>query len=267
MSRRKKVTFTGAKIGTLDIETSPIIAYTWGLFKQNIGLSQIIKDWSVLSYCFKPLGSDAIEYADVSEQDDPYNDSDLMRAIWKVLDENDIIIVQNGVKFDLRKINARFLVLGLPPPSPYKLVDTMLEARKVAAMTSNKLEWLSAVLTDVPKDKHKEFPGFELWVECLKKNPRAWAVMRKYNPRDVVATEKVYLKLRPFIVGHPNVGNYDDNEERVCPKCGSHKLQQRGFSVTQTGKYARFQCTSCGGWSRSRYTLNTKGKRHALLSN
>jgi hypothetical protein len=82
-----------------------------------------------------------------------------------------------------------------------------------------------------------------------------------------VATEKVYLKLRPYIVGHPNVGNYDDNEERVCPKCGSHKVQQRGFSVTQAGKYARYQCTSCGGWSRSRYTLNTKGKRHALLSN
>lgn len=257
----------GPKIITLDIETAPIIAYVWGLWKQNIGLPQIIKDWSVLSWCAKTLGQREVRYLDVSDQADPYDDEAIMHALWHELDEADIIIVQNGVKFDLRKINARFLVMGLPPPSPYKVVDTMLEARKLAAMTSNKLEWLASVLTDVAKDKHHEFPGFELWTECLKGNPKAWAVMRKYNPKDVIATEKVYLNLRPYIVGHPNIAAYDNDESVRCPKCGSSDLKHRGYSVTQTGQYRRLLCGGCGGWSRSRYTINTKGKRHSLLSN
>ena len=265
---KKKATIPrGPVIITLDIETSPIIAYTWGLWKQNIGLNQIIRDWTVLSYCAKTLGQRSVRYLDTADKDDPYDDADIMLALWHELDRADIIIVQNGVKFDLRKINARFLQMGLPPPSPYKLIDTMLEARKVAAFTSNKLEWLATVLTEVRKDKHHQFPGFELWTECLKKNPKAWAVMRKYNPKDVIATEKVYLRLRPYIVGHPNVAVYNDSEKVQCPKCGSTKVHKRGNTSTQTGEYHRYRCTSCMGWSRSRYVINTKGKRQALLSN
>lgn len=261
------MTMTLPKIITLDIETSPIQAYTWGLWKQNIGLNQIIRDWSILSYAAKTMGERHVRYMDTGDMPDPYDDSLVLVGLWAELDEADIVIVQNGIKFDLRKINARFLARGMRPPSPYKVVDTMLEARKVAALTSNKLEWLAAVLTTERKDKHHEFPGFELWTECLKGNPRAWAVMRKYNPKDVIATEKVYLKLRPYIAGHPNIAAYDDDEHMRCPKCGSKHLNRRGFALTQTGQYPRYQCRSCGGWARGRYTTNTKGKRASLLSN
>ncbi len=258
---------TAPKIVTLDIETSPIVAYVWGLFKQFVGLNQIIEDWSILSFCAKYLGSDKVLYYDVSKQRNLRDDARLMRKLHRILDDADIVVVQNGKKFDLRKINARFLTHGMLPPSPYKVVDTMLEARKVAAMTSNKLEWLAKVLTDSEKDKHTEFPGFDLWAECMKRNPRAWQAMRDYNPQDVIATEEVYLKLRPYIEGHPNVAVFDDSEVIRCPACGSHEVDKRGFSYTQTGKYQRYQCSGCGKWSRSRYTLNTKGKRHSLLSN
>jgi len=265
---KKKATIpTGPKIITLDIETSPIIAYVWGLFKQHVGLPQIIKDWSVLSWCAKTLGDPEIRYQDVEGQDDLYDDEVIMLTLWHELDEADIIIVQNGIKFDLRKINARFLTMGLPPPSPYKVIDTMLETRKVAAMTSNKLAWLTEKLTTVSKDKHTEFPGFELWTECLKGNPKAWASMRKYNPDDVIGTEELYLRIRPYIVGHPNVANYDDIETERCPRCGSSSLVKKGFARTQTGEYQRYHCGGCGGWSRGRYVINTKGKRRSLLSN
>lgn len=251
---------------TLDIETSPIQAFTWGIWQQNIGLGQIIRDWSILSFTAKTLGQKAIRYADVSEQEDLYDDSALMTLIWEELDNADIVVTQNGKRFDHRKINARFLTLGMPPPSPFKMIDTKVEAAKLAMFTSNKLEWLAQVLTDEPKDKHKEFPGFELWRECLAGNPKAWAAMRKYNPRDVVATEKLYLRLRPWIENHPNVANFTDGDKLACPKCGSEHLHKRGYARTQVGLYHRYQCGSCGGWSRSRYTINSKEKRLALLS-
>lgn len=260
---------TNPRIVTLDIETSPIVAYVWSLWKQNVGLNQIVEDWSILSFCYKWIDEKRVHYKDCRGQADKVRDDHhLLLALHKVLDEADIIVAQNGKKFDMRKINARFLIAGLPPPSPYKVVDTMLEARAIAAFTSNRLEWLSAVLTDEPKSKHDKFPGFVLWTECLADNLAAWKEMEKYNIVDVRATEKLYLKLRPYIQGHPNIGNYRDDDEKVsCPKCGSHKVQKRGKARTQTGVYDRYQCTDCGGWSRSRYTLNTKGKRLSLLSN
>lgn len=256
---------TGPKIVTLDIETFPNLVYTWGLWKQNIGVNQIVRDWSLASMCWKWYGEKTTHYIDCEK--DPADDTEVVMAAWKVLDEADIVIGQNSKHFDIRKLMARFIELGLKPPSPFKQIDTKVEAAKVAMFTSNRLEWLAAHLTDVPKDKHKDFPGFELWSECLKGNPKAWAAMRKYNPRDVIATERVYERLRPYIEGHPNIAVHDDDETTRCPRCNSTRLQQRGYATTQVGRYPRFQCMNCGGWSRGRYTTNTKGKRQSLLAN
>lgn len=255
----------GPRIVTLDIETFPNLVFTWGLWQQNIGVNQIVRDWSVASICWKWLGQRPTHYVDTEAN--PTDDSAVIKQAWQVLDEADIVIGQNSKHFDIRKLNARFIELDLPPPSPYKQIDTKVEAARLAMFTSNRLEWLSVHLTDVPKDKHKDFPGFELWSECLKGNPKAWAAMRKYNPRDVVATEALYLRLRPYIVGHPSVSVFADDGEPRCPKCGSTKLQRRGTYRTQVGVYPRFHCQSCGGWSKGRFDENSKEQRRVLLSN
>jgi hypothetical protein len=257
---------------TLDIETAPITAYVWGLFKQFVGLDQILEDWSILSVTWKWLDEPDCHYVDTYEGGKAKNirdDSKLLQKLWQVLDKADIVVTQNGIQFDIKKINARFIQAGMKPPSPFRQVDTKVEAVKIARFTSNKLAWLAKVLNGSAKDKHTDFPGFELWAECLKRNPKAWAAMKKYNPIDVIETEQAYLKLRPWIVGHPNVGNFLALDEPSCPKCGSTELQHRGWARTQTGLYRRYQCKVdiCGGWARSRYTLNTIGERKALLSN
>ena len=41
------------RILLLDIETSPMSAYVWGLFDQNIGLNQMIDTSKVLCYTAK----------------------------------------------------------------------------------------------------------------------------------------------------------------------------------------------------------------------
>ncbi len=258
---------SGPKIIVLDIETSPIIAYVWGLYKVFVSPNQIVRDWAILSYCAKTLGDKKVRYMDNAKKERYDDDADLMHGIWKELDEADIVVTQNGIRFDIKKINARFLVHGLPPPRPYKVIDTMVEAKKIAALTSNKLEWLARVLAGGKKDTHADFPGFELWLQCMAGNKKAWASMRRYNPQDVIETEAVYLKLRPYIIGHPNVAAYDDGEDTRCPKCNSATMRPRGYALTQTGKYKRYQCGDCHGWARGRYTENSKEKRQSLLSN
>ena len=259
---------TGPRIGTLDIETSAIEAYVWSLFKVNIGLNQIIKEWSVMSYCYKDLGKRKIIYDDTSQEADPRDDRRLMQGLHDLLSTVDIIIAQNGKAFDLKKINARFIELGMLPVAPIKVIDTMLVAKDVAKFTSNRLAWLSEHLTDTPKDEHKEFPGMELWKECLKGNPKAWRVMKKYNCIDVPATEKLYLRLRPYMIGHPNIAAYYDDEHTRCPRCASVNMRPlEKKALTQTGEYTRYQCADCGGFARSRYTQNSKAKRQSLLAN
>ena len=259
----------GPKIGTIDIETAPLESNTWGLFDQTVGLNQILTEWSILSFCFKPLNGSKkdIVYFDTSDKDDPRDDYELCGKLWEILHEYDFLVAQNGKRFDLRKIKARLIMHGFPPPSPVKVLDTMLMARQVAAFTSNKLEWLAEWLTDSRKSSHGKFPGFSLWVECLNKNPAAWREMKKYNIPDVLTCEKVYLRLRPWITGHPNIVVYNDDDTVACPVCGSHNVKADGFSYTSTSKYQRYNCGGCGAWSRSRFTLNTLSKRKALLTN
>ncbi len=256
----------GPRIVTLDIETAPLSSYHWGLYDQNIGLNQIEVEWSILSFSAKWLGNPRIEYADTSSGN-VRDDKKLLKRLWEILDQADIVVAQNGLAFDIKKINSRLLMHGYAPYAPIKVIDTMLVAKKHFAFTSNKLEWLSTHLTDAKKSTHKQFAGFELWSECLKGNPKAWREMKKYNCLDTLATEQLYLKLRPWIEGHPNVAAYGPDIQTACPKCGSTKVQSRGKAVTQTGEYTRMQCQACGGWSRTRFVTNTAVKRKSLLSN
>jgi RNase_H superfamily/InsA N-terminal domain len=254
----------GPRIITGDIETSPLDSYTWGLFDQNVGLNQIKGEWRILSYCVKPLGG-KLKYKDNRNASNPLDDSELLEDLWKILDEYDFLIAQNGKRFDLRKIRARLILEGFKPHSPIQVIDTMLMARQVAAFTSNKLEWLAQYLSAVPKSKHKEFPGFELWAECLKGNPKAWRAMRKYNIPDVIACEEVYLKLRPWVTSHPNLAAFVHKDEMLCPRCLSTDVVRKGYRYTNAGKYPRYRCNSCGGWAHGRYTENTLAKRKSLL--
>lgn len=235
----------------LDIETSPILAYVWRLWDQNIALNQIDTDWHVLSWSAKWLHQKKTLYQDQRNARNIEDDSKILKALWKLLDEADIVIAQNGKAFDQKKLNARFITHGMQPPSSYKLVDTLLIARKHFGFTSNKLEYLAKALgTPHKKMMQRKFSGFELWRACLQGNIAAWREMEKYNRMDVTVLEEVYKKLIPW----DNAINFDvytDGEYHVC-SCGSTDFRKRGFFYTSTAKYQRYKCTKCGAETRDR---------------
>lgn len=253
-----------ARILILDIETSPNIAYVWRFFKENIGAKQVLENTKMLSFAAKWLGDDKVYYQDVQYGDE----KQMLTILFELLDEADIVVAHNGDKFDLPHIQGRGLVLGLKPPAPYKTVDTVKVARYEFNFPSNSLEYLATVL-DLrnKKDGHKKFPGFELWVGVLANDPAAWEEMREYNIQDILVLEELYLKMRPWMKRHPNVGVYDDGEKPVCPKCGSDHIHFRGFAHTNVGRYHRFQCNDCGGWGRTRLSVYPNELRKNLVVN
>jgi len=239
-----------ARILILDIETSPNIAYVWGAWKQNIRGQAWLKKWEIMSFAAKWLGEDDIIY-----RENRYGDErDLLECLFKLLDEADFVVAHNGQKFDLPRIAGRGITHGFSPPSPYRILDTLLVARREFGFVSNTLADLCKELGLTLKGGHKKFPGFELWVECLKGNPEAWKEMRDYNILDIVTLEELYLRLRPWFRNHPNVNRPDPEDDTVrCAKCGSHHIKYRGYYWTAAGLcYRRFRCSDCGGWGRLR---------------
>lgn len=241
------------KVNTLiyDIETSPIIGYTWSIWQTNV--IEVLHDWQVLSVAWKWFGDKKTQ---VLGQDDfpdykpgVNNDFNVIKKIHELFDKADIVVAHNGDKFDQRKVTARMIVHGLTPPSPYKQVDTKKVAQRYANFTSNSLDFLTKRLdTD---NKKGDAGGFKTWTGCLAGDSSSWALMKKYNKQDITSLEDLYIRLRPWMTNHPNMGRLQ-NKETVCPKCGSSNLQSRGYRSTNSYRYRRFQCLACGGWCSER---------------
>jgi len=254
------------KILLLDIETAPHLGYMWGLFKQNVGLNQVKKTGYIMSWAAKWMGNKKVYYADTKHGNEGAERGMLLK-LQPLLEEADIVIGHNGDGFDMKWIRGRFLYHRLPIIPPMKQIDTLKIAKGQFRLMSNKLEHIADLLGVAPKEQHKAFPGFELWAECIQGNGAAWKEMKSYNKQDVITLEAVYIEMLPWAKAHPNIGNFIADGEMRCTKCGSADLHKRGFAYTNVGKFQRYQCQDCGGWSRDRTSIHNKGQRGALLMN
>jgi DNA polymerase elongation subunit (family B) len=232
------------KLLTLDLETSPNVAHVWSLWKQNVGLNQLMSSGQVISFAAKWHDDKKVLF-----QSDFHNGHDVMiQAAHDLISEADAVIHYNGNSFDMPWLNTEFLLAGKPPPRPYKNIDLLLAVRKKFRFVSNKLDYVTQALGLEGKVHHE---GHTLWVKCMANDPKAWAMMRKYNMMDVVQTEKAFDILRPWVDGLPNPALYNESDEQTCERCGGHEFRKQGFAYTQLGAYQQWQCNGCKSWSRS----------------
>ena len=256
---------TSAKVLILDIETAPISAYVWGIWNQNVGTHQIKSDWFCLTWAAKWLFEDKVYSAKLKPDEvNQQNDKRIIQGIWKLLNEADIVIAHNAVKFDIPRLNSRFIINDLCPPLPYQIIDTLTHIRRQFGFTSNKLDYVNKLLN---LERKKE-TSFELWDNCMKGDRKALKEMEDYNVQDVRILEETYLQIRPWIKPHPNMGLFilDETEHR-CPSCGSNELEAQGKCYnTSANIYELFRCGNCSSISRKRLGSATiKQKRHLLI--
>lgn len=245
-----------SRVMIFDIETSPITAHVWGLKDQNISLNQIVKDWDVMAWGAKWLGTSprALLYDD---RRDDKTDERIVRGMWTLLEEADIVITQNGKSFDSKRLNARFIHYGLRPPRPYKHIDTYLLVKAAADFTSNKLEYLTDKLCKKYKKlSHSKFPGMSLWTECLKGNKLAWDEMKKYNIHDVLSTEELYNVVKAW--GPKNMPRLHFDALK-CSICG-YRVWLKGTELRGKTLIQKVQCQSptCGKWGTEALPKETK---------
>lgn len=232
------------KILLFDIETMANLGYIWGKYEQNV--IDFEREWFILCFAYKWYGqkkTTAVALPDFQEYSiNKENDIEVVKVLWKLFDEADVIMTHNGDAFDIKKVNARFAYHGMTPPSPYKTIDTKKVAKRYFNFNSNKLDDLGRYLGVGRKLVHT---GWDLWKRCYDGDMKAWSKMIAYNKQDVILMENVYNIFKPYIANHPS---YQAYKKESCPNCGSHHSTSRGYEKRVTCEVQRLHCEDCGKW-------------------
>lgn len=242
-----------AKVKTLflDIETAPNIVASWSLFPDSISHDAVLQEWYIICACWKWAGEKKVYAAKTYDN----NDISVVSQIADAIEQADEVVAHNGKKFDCKKLQARALLNGRRPIAFPTIVDTLTQARKHFALTSNRLDAICKSL-GIPA---KTGTTFNLWMDALKGQKKAVDEMTAYCKNDVVILENVYNELKPFMdtgVNRALLNNSSSN----CPSCGGDSITKHGTRTTRTAVYQRFLCSGCGSTFRGPERINESTK-------
>lgn len=250
------------RILLLDIESAPTKAHVWGRWKQNVGLNQVLSEGYMLTYSAKWLGDTLIMCNRIKE---PEDDREIVAELAELIDQADMIVAHNLVKFDWPTIKTRMVFHGMLPPKPVRIVDTLQIAKKAFRFPSNSLDSIASYL-GLERKLHNS--GMDLWNRCVLVDDGAMEEMLEYNRQDVVVLEQVYNKLAPWYNQHPSVAVLYDDGKKHCPLCGGTDLRKLDKSYfTNTSEFDSYRCEDCGKVSRSKQNLRSKESNVATLMN
>ena len=163
-----------------------------------------------------------------------------------VAENGDILLHQNGDRFDLKKVKARIIKYGMDPLPPIQTIDTLKVSRE-AAFDSHRLDF---------KDKFFGGPGkidtrgMDMWTEaCAPKSShelriKAMQELVRYNRGDLPPLIRAYRAHLPYMSKHPNraIGTGE-----CCPRCAGKARDHIGYIDKLTRRYPTYRCTSCRG--------------------
>ena len=169
-----------------------------------------------------------------------------MRRVWEWVDEADILIGHNMAAFDSKHLMSGWAEMGLPAPSPFKVIDTLKIARGSLNMESNTLDSLAKRLgVESKSDKY----DVRVAQAAVAGDREAQARIEDYNRGDIVASEALFDRLRPYAKGVPHLGMWTD-DELACPSCG-HTMTATGKTVhANVQRYEHLHCPNCGAHAR-----------------
>lgn len=195
----------------LDIETSLIRMYGFRLGMQRPNIDSLVEDdktrlltaawgswWDLYSKGRTGVKSVGNHHRKGAFKKDPLDDTYVLKQLWKVLDNADIVVAHNA-SFDAGWIEGRFMDLGWKRPSKYYVYCTYRTLHGLNGV-SKKLDYLSQKLIGTKKVKHE---GLPLWIGCSEGKVESFEKMEEYNIGDIYDTlYKVYLRTALYVNRH-----------------------------------------------------------------
>ena len=246
------------KILHYDIETAPMLTYSWRPKVQWINKEMAIRDVYLISWAAKWDGAKSTKAGwltpgEIRRQDDLRIVNDLADLIR----EADTVVAHNGDRFDLPKINGRVALAGLENLGPVDTIDTLKLSRQSFGFAYHNLDWLAEVFLSENKIK----TDFSWWEDVMQGDEAAMRKMVKYNRKDVVLLERVFHAMIPYVKTLRRM--YDqDGEIITCSYCGGHKFERRGSRRTKTMTYVQYKCLNeaCGRYRQGEIIQREKSK-------
>ena len=243
-----------------DIETSLAKSYHFQQWKVDLSQKQKIQESHLLSHAWAWGDGEVVGSVLTVEEMLNHDPERLVLECWSLLDNCDILVAHNGKRFDVKKVNSYFLQYGMPPPSPYKVIDTLLIAKAKFALPFNSLAYLAEFLN---VEQKIDTGGINLWIRCDKGDPEALQFMLEYNMGDITTLRGVYNHLISWSNDNVNVALYSDHGSS-CPHCVSDdvSLINGKYAYTAAQKYSVYRCNECGAVLRSK---TKEGKGNSLV--
>jgi hypothetical protein len=228
------------KVVLFDVETSPCKVWAFRLGKTYLTHDKICagERFDIITLAWKVLGEKKVHTLDwgLKKQDS----GPMIEQFTKVLEDADLCVGHNSIAFDVKQVNTARLLHGQAPIAWPNAQDTLKELRKHFYLPSNRLDYVTKLLFGAGKDSM----SFDDWVAIKeRKDPKALAKMIKYNIKDVLLLEKLFLRIRPWIQAKPILPRTDAEE---CPSCGSKKSRSKGRRLLRNKFYQRRVCLACG---------------------
>jgi len=240
----------------VDIEVSPNIADVWGLWDQNVGLTQLRESSRIIGVGYRWATQKKTTFISIYDKDtgELTDTTPMLQEIRDLYDEADIVVTYNGNSFDNKCLNAAWAMASIDPPSPCISIDLYRVVKQNFRLPSNKLDYVASVLVG---DHKVQNTGHLLWRQCLDSDVepetrrKAWNLMAKYCRKDVDLLVPLHAKLTPWLPESINVAVIGSQPlHNACPKCTSTHVQSRGYRYTRTRAYRQYLCMTCKGWFR-----------------
>lgn len=251
----KKAIEKGLVLCHCDIETSPELNMTYATRKTTIQHNQILNSYQITSigWLFEDEGSVVVrgwdDSLDVSGKFDVFRndrDKELLRSVVPILNEADILIGQNSIEFDEKKIRWRLNLLKLPPLNNLIPLDTLQLSRNVMSPVSQKLDYRSKIYGFGGKVKQ----DMDDCIAVALGDKKAQKERMYYNGKDVLDERKVFwreldvYKLPAGILRA--VKMYVDVEEcTFCIRCAARRQAKFNVQRNKTKTGTKMTCRNC----------------------
>ena len=242
------------KILVYDIETSRIAGKVWNTGKQFVGHKQLRGETTIISISWKYVGGDKVYHL---TWDKNHCDKTMVEKFLKEYNKATMVIGFNNNSFDNKIIAARAMKYRLHLDRFVKSYDIYRMAKRVVKLPSYSMEYMCKYFgLSVQKLKHE---GIIMWDMIEDGNPTQQREYLKkmvdYNVGDIVATEELYLTLKPYFGTVTNKAVQQGLPKWGCPVSGSLNVKLHKTIFTERGTVQRIlYCED----SQHQYKINNK---------
>jgi len=228
------------KVLVYDIETSQVRADVWSTGKQYIRHDQLVEgpegETRIISIAWKFVGEDKV-YDLIWDDGD---DKQLMIDFLDIYNNAQLVVGQNNNSFDNKLVATRAAKHGLFVDRFVKSFDIYRMAKRYFRLPSYSMAFMAKYFGLTLKQSHE---GILMWKMIQRGTPAQkkeyLAKMVTYNRGDIVTTEELFMKLKPYFSTVSNEAASSGEPRWACPVSGSLDVELLKTIYTEAGTVQR----------------------------